>query len=69
MKDLGLRAKLARITGNNSGMAVVEVVLLIVVLIALVAIFRTQALALVNKIWTSIKDGASGITGMGMFIY
>lgn len=29
MKDLGLRAKLARITGNNSGMAVVEVVLLI----------------------------------------
>ena len=30
MKDLGLRAKLARITGNNSGMAVVEVVLLIV---------------------------------------
>lgn len=34
-----------------------------VVLIALVYIFKTQAMSLVSSIWETIKDGASQITG------
>ena len=38
-------------------------VLIVVVLIALVIIFQEQALTLVAKIWTTITENASNITG------
>ncbi|MBR3538837.1 MAG: hypothetical protein IKN79_07170 [Eubacterium sp.] len=44
--------------GNDKGVAVVEVILILVVLIALVIIFRDQITALVNTIWTSINGDA-----------
>ena len=44
--------------GNDKGVAVVEVILILVVLIALVIIFRDQITALVNTIWTAINGDA-----------
>ena len=46
---------------NNKGVAVIEIVLILAILVALVVIFHDQAMALVSKIWASIVKGASGI--------
>ncbi len=47
-----------RMVGDNSGVAVVEVILILVVLIALVIIFRDQITSLVSSIWKSINGDA-----------
>ena len=44
--------------GRNQGVAVVEVILILVVLIALVIIFRDQIVSLVSSIWKSINGDA-----------
>ena len=44
-------------------MAAIEVILILVVLIGLVVIFKSQAIALVTKIWNAITDNAGSITG------
>lgn len=46
---------------DESGMGVVEVLLIIVVLIAMVIIFKNQITSLVNNIWDSINDSADKI--------
>lgn len=46
---------------DESGMGVVEIILIIVVLIALVIIFQEQITTLVNNIWKSINDSAKKI--------
>ena len=43
---------------NDQGVAVVEVILILVVLIALVIIFRDQIVNLVHTIWKSINGDA-----------
>ena len=43
---------------NDQGVAVVEVILILVVLIALVIIFRDQITSLVTTIWRSINGDA-----------
>lgn len=55
MKELRKRSK------NNKGVAVIEIVLILAILVALVVIFHDQATALVSKIWASIVKGASGV--------
>ena len=47
--------------GNEQGVAVVEVILILVVLIALVIIFRDQIVSLVHTIWKSINDDAQDL--------
>ena len=47
--------------GNDQGVAVVEVILILVVLIALVIIFRNQIVSLVQTIWKSINDDAQDL--------
>ncbi len=44
--------------GNDRGVAAVEVILILVVLIALVIIFRDQITSLVTSIWKSINGDA-----------
>ena len=44
-------------------MGVVEIVLIIVVLVALVVIFRDQITALVQNVWNSINKDAKSIYG------
>jgi hypothetical protein len=46
---------------KNSGMSTVEIILILVVLIALVIIFKSQITALVNNIFQSINKSASTI--------
>lgn len=48
---------------EEDGMGVVEVILIMVVLIAMVAIFKDQITALVKSIWNSINKGAKSIAG------
>ncbi|MDD6402417.1 MAG: Flp1 family type IVb pilin [Lachnospiraceae bacterium] len=46
---------------EEDGMGVVEVILIMVVLIAMVAIFREQIKDLVDNIWKSINKSAKKI--------
>lgn len=46
---------------DESGMGVVEIILIIVVLIAMVIIFKEQITELVNNIWKSINESAKKI--------
>ncbi len=46
---------------DESGMGVVEIILIIVVLIAIVLIFQEQITDLVNNIWKSINQNAKKI--------
>jgi Flp pilus assembly pilin Flp len=46
---------------EEDGMGVVEVILIIVVLISLVIIFKSQITSLVNSIMLSIKKDAEGV--------
>ncbi|MBR1597421.1 MAG: hypothetical protein IJ661_00750 [Lachnospiraceae bacterium] len=46
---------------DESGMGVVEIILIIVVLIAMVIIFKEQITTLVNNIWKSINESAKKI--------
>lgn len=46
---------------NNSGMGVIEVILIIVVLIGLVIIFKSQITSLVNNILSKITTQANKI--------
>lgn len=46
---------------DESGMGVVEMILIIVVLIAMVLIFKEQITTLVNNIWKSINQSAKKI--------
>jgi len=46
---------------SESGMGVVEIILIIVVLIAMVVVFKNQITTLVNNIWKSINQSAKKI--------
>ena len=46
---------------EESGIGVVEIILILVILIMLVVIFRTQISAIVNNAFTNINSGASTI--------
>ena len=46
---------------DERGISTVEIILILVVLIALVVIFKSQITALVNSIFTSINNSAAGI--------
>ena len=46
---------------EESGMGVVEIILIMVVLIAMCIIFKNQITSLVNNIWSSINKSAKKI--------
>lgn len=46
---------------DNAGMGVIEIILIIVVLISLVLIFKTQLTALVRTIFSNISNSALSI--------
>ena len=56
-----MRDELKEFFCDESGMGVVEIILIIVVLIAMVVIFKEQITTLVNNIWKSINDSAKKI--------
>lgn len=56
-----MKKKMKDFIKDESGMGVVEILLIIVVLIAMVIIFQSQITDLVNDIWNSIGDSAGKI--------
>ena len=46
---------------DESGMGVVEIILIMVVLIAMCIVFKQQITSLVNNIWNSINKNAKKI--------
>lgn len=56
-----LKQAWAEFLKDESGMGVVEIILIIVVLIAIVLIFKNQITTLVNDIWESINKEAKKI--------
>lgn len=46
---------------DESGMGVVEIILIMVVLIAMCIVFKQQITSLVNNIWSSINKSAKKI--------
>ena len=56
-----LNAGLKRFISDESGVGVIEVVLILVVLIGLVAVFKTQINELLTKIFSSITTMSNDI--------
>lgn len=46
---------------DNRGAVSIEIILILVVLVALVVIFKSQIISLANTIWKNINSGASNI--------
>ena len=53
--------KIRSFNSNNKGMGTVEIILIIVVLISLVLIFKSQLTNLVNQIFQKITSQANSI--------
>ena len=53
--------KLRSILLDDSGLSVVEMILILVVIIALVLIFKNQLITLVNQIFQKIFNDSAGI--------
>jgi Flp pilus assembly pilin Flp len=58
-----VKNRLLELGKDNSGVAVVEIILILVVLIGLVVVFKNEAASLVTKIWKAITEGSNKITG------
>lgn len=50
-----------RLLKNNDGVTVIEIVLILVVLIALVMIFKTQLTSIIRGIFSDIKSSVNSI--------
>lgn len=60
-KVKGRVLRMPSIIQNNAGLSVVEMILILVVIIALVLIFKSQLIALVNTIFQKITSESAGI--------
>lgn len=56
-----LKKRMVETLDNEQGVGVVEVILILVVLIALVVIFKSQLTSLVNTIFEKITSESAGI--------
>lgn len=57
----GIKKGFLGLNGDDRGIGVVEVILILVVLIGLVVIFRDQLTGLVNTIFARIADDANAL--------
>ena len=60
-KGLQVKKRITDILRDEKGIGVVEVILILVVLIGLVIIFKSQLTSLVNTIFEKITSESSGI--------
>lgn len=56
INNLYYKARLNQLMSDNSGMGVVEVILIIIVLVGLVVIFRTQITKIVNTLFSKLTS-------------
>ena len=61
MESLVFKTQSERNIGNKDGVGVVEIILILVVLISLVVIFKSQLTSLVETIFEKITSESSGI--------
>lgn len=54
-------ADIKRLFDDDTGLSVVEMILILVVIIALILIFKTQLISLVNSIFQKITSESAGI--------
>lgn len=54
-------AGIKRLFDDDTGLSVVEMILILVVIIALILIFKTQLISLVNSIFQKITSESAGI--------
>ena len=65
MEELILNTKrnIKEATSNTEGLATIEVILILVVLLSLVVVFKSQAASLLTTIWNAVTEGTSSVTG------
>lgn len=56
-----MRNKIKHFIGNEEGMGVIEVVIIIVVLVGLALLFKTQITSIANGLFSSLRQQVSGI--------
>lgn len=55
-----IKNEISKILNNNSGMGVIEVVLIILVLVGLAIVFKTQISSIANGLYSSIRNQVNG---------
>ena len=58
---IGITGRLKELAGDDQGIGVVELILILVVLIGLVVIFRDQLTSLVNSIFERIVNDSQAV--------
>lgn len=56
-----LKSSLSGFTGDNRGVGIIEVVLILVILIAVVLIFKTEIMDIINRAFSSISNDSNSI--------
>lgn len=56
MNNLYYKTRFNQLMNDNSGMGVVEVILIIIVLVGLVVVFRTQITKIVNTLFSKLTS-------------
>lgn len=59
----GISKMLGSIEEDNRGVGIVEVILILVILIAVVLLFKNQITEIVNRAFTAITSDSNGIIG------
>lgn len=56
VNNLYYKSKFNQLINDNSGMGVVEIILIIIVLVGLVVVFRTQITKIVNTLFSKLTN-------------
>ncbi len=56
MNNLYYKTRFNQLMNDNSGMGVVEIILIIIVLVGLVVVFRTQITKIVNTLFSKLTS-------------
>jgi hypothetical protein len=61
---MNMKDRMRKFIKDNSGIGIVEIILILVILIALIVIFREKITAIVNTAFTNIQNDSNTILGV-----
>ena len=61
---MNMKDRMRKFIKYNSGIGIVEIILILVILIALIVIFREKITAIVNTAFTNIQNDSNTILGV-----
>lgn len=61
---MNMKDRMRKFIKDNSGIGIVEIILILVILIALIVIFREKITAMVNTAFTNIQNDSNTILGV-----